>query len=118
MKLLLLPLITIALIFSSAQGSHLDWPDTLHFVLPVLDTVSPEFSDAIGPGTIPGRLEYSQIRGSYRDKDSLIFLILAAGDKNGDEKNGEDKEETEKDDTKDKDEGGGWDRLWDSPMLG
>ena len=45
-------------------------------------------------------------------------LILAADNKNGAEKNGEDKDETEKDDKKDKDEGGGWDRLWDSPMLG
>jgi hypothetical protein len=41
-----------------------------------------------------------------------------ADNKNGAEKNGEDKDETEKDDKKDKDEGGGWDRLWDSPMLG
>ena len=64
-----------------------------------------------------GRSKYSQIRGTYRDKD-LVTFILAAGDKNGGEKDGEDKDETEKDDKKDKDEGGGWDRLWDSPMLG
>jgi len=121
MKLLILPLFTTALIISAAQDSYLCWPVTAHLVPSVMDAASPGLSDAIGPGTIPRRSKYPQIRGTYRDKDSVNFLILAAGDKNGGEKNGEDKDESEKDDKsqgKDKDEGGGWDRLWDSPMLG
>jgi hypothetical protein len=117
MKLLALPLVTTALMISAAQGSYLSWPLTFHFVPSVLATVSPGFSDAIGPDTISGRSKCSQIRGTYTHRDSVTF-ILAAGDKNGGEKNGEDNDETEKDDKKDKDEGGGWDRLWDSPMLG
>jgi hypothetical protein len=117
MKLLILPLVTTALMIWAAQGSHLGSPVTVHLVPSVLATVSPGFSDAIGPDTIPGRSKYSQIRGTYTHRDSVTF-ILAAGDKNAGEKDGEDKDETEKDDKKDKDEGGGWDRLWDSPMLG
>jgi hypothetical protein len=121
MKLLILPLFTTALIISAAQDSYLCWPVTVHLLPSVLATVSPGFSDAVGLDTIPGRSKYPQIHGTYRDKDSFDFLILATGDKNGGEKNGEDKDDSEKDDKsqgKDKDEGGGWDRLWDSPMLG
>ncbi|MGO9115994.1 MAG: hypothetical protein ACLQPD_00085 [Desulfomonilaceae bacterium] len=122
MKLLMLTLVTIALIVSAVPGSYFCRPVTVYLIPSVLDTANPGFSDAIGPDTIPGRSKYSQIGGTYRDKDSVIFLILAADDKNnGGDKNGEDKDGTEKDDksqNKDKDEGGGWDRLWDSPMLG
>jgi hypothetical protein len=117
MKLLILPLVTTALMIWAAQGSSLCSPVTVHLVPSVWDTVSPGFSDAIAPNTIPVKSEYSQIHGAYTYRDSVTFVV-AADNKNGAEKNGEDKDESEKDDKKDKDEGGGWDRLWDSPMLG
>jgi hypothetical protein len=67
--------------------------------------------------TVLGTFRPLQIRGTY--PNTVVAATLAEDNGNGNgEKDGDKDEADDNDQEKGKDEGGGWDRLWDSPTLG
>ncbi len=122
MKKSLTALVGIAALALASWGCCFAWPLMAAAVPVRIGPTNHEIGSVIGPETFTGQLKCSSTHEICRSENSAAILVLAAGNKNGGDKNGEDNDKAEKDDdgqSKDKDEGdAGWDRLWDSPMLG